>query len=540
MNKLERYRKANASLPARYRAWQVFGAGLENVGREGKPVVIELRPPADNEILLRVDALGLCLSDMKIIAQGGNHPRLRGRDLANDPTVLGHECAATVVKVGRQWQDMFKPGERYIVQADIYHKGVGYAFGYMIPGGLAEYTYLDERALAGDEGCYLLPVRSETGYSQSALAEPWACVEMSYCLEERLEPVGDAPLVVVESLDDSCTARFPNVVHLQHDLRGLDALGDRAFSDIIVRYPTPEIVDALAPRLSKNGNMWLVGKPAATGTVTLDVGGIHYENKRFFGGGENLAEIAEANRRNDLLPGGNALFIGAGGPMGQMHVQRAVEKADGPSLIVVTDLDRKRLDHIERRFGSLAKAKGIAFVTLAAGEFPSPQAMNDHIRELALDGYNDIVVLAPVPALVEQSVTVAADNAFVNLFAGLGIGTMAKIPLDALCRGVKLIGCSGSRIRDLRRVLQLVEAGELDTNRSVAAIGGLDAAHDGLKAVKDARFPGKTVIYTQIPSFPLTALEDLARTLPEVAAKLSPEGAWTQEAEEALLEHFLP
>ena len=79
---------------------------------------MRLREPKDNEILLRVDALGLCLSDIKIIKQGGDHPRLRGRDLA-----------------------------------DIYYEGVNFAFGYMIPGGLAQYSYLDERALDGDEGC---------------------------------------------------------------------------------------------------------------------------------------------------------------------------------------------------------------------------------------------------------------------------------------------------------------------------------------------------------------------------------------------------
>ena len=540
MKKLESYRKANTPLPAQYRAWQVFGAGLENVGRDGKPVALELRPPKDNEVLLRVDVLGLCLSDMKIIAQGGAHPRLRGRDLANDPTVLGHECAATIVKVGRQWQDMFKPGDRYIVQADIYYKGVGFAFGYMIPGGLAEYAYLDERALAGDEGCYLLPVRPETGYSQSALAEPWACVEMSYCLEDRLEPAGAGPLVVVDALDESCMARFPHAVHLKHDLAGLDALGERTFDDIIVRHPTPVIVNRLASRLNKNGNMWLVGAPAESGLVTLDVGAIHYENKRFLGGGDSLAAVAEANRRNDLLKGGKALFIGAGGPMGQMHVQRALEMNDGPGTVVVTDLDRSRLDHIVHRFGHLATEKQIQFVTLSPSEFPSPQAMNDRIRELAPGGYNDIVVLAPVPALIEQTIGMAAPNAFVNLFAGLATGTTARIPLEILCTGVKLIGCSGSRIRDLRRVLELVERGHLDTNRSVAAIGGLDAAHDGLKGVKEARYPGKTIIYTQIPSLPLTPIDELTQKLPQIAQKLSPEGAWTKEAEQALLEQYLP
>lgn len=126
-----------------------------------------------------------------------------------------------------------------------------------------------------------------------------------------------------------------------------------------------------------------------------------------------------------------------------------------------------------------------------------------------------------------------------NVFAGLASGTMAKLSLSALCRGVKIIGCSGSRISDLRRVLELVESGLLDSNRSVAAIGGLSAAHDGLEAVKTAKFPGKTVIYTQIRELPLMPLEEVPERIPELKGKLSPEGAWTNEAEAALLETFL-
>jgi hypothetical protein len=116
---------------------------------------------------------------------------------------------------------------------------------------------------------------------------------------------------------------------------------------------------------------------------------------------------------------------------------------------------------------------------------------------------------------------------------------MASVSLDKLCRGVKMIGCSGSRISDLRKVLELVEAGRLDSNRSVAAIGGMSAAHDGLKGVKDAKYPGKTVIYTQIPELELMPLDEVAEKMPDVGAKLSPEGGWTKEAEAALLERFL-
>ncbi len=534
MSTLDTYKKATTPLPDTYRAWQVFGAGLENVGRDGKPVTVPMRPPADNEVLLRVDALGLCLSDMKIIAQGGNHPRLRGRDLANDPTVLGHECAATIVAVGANWQDKFAPGERYIVQADIYYKGVNDAFGYMIPGGLAEYAYLDERALDGDEGCYLLPVRDDTGYSEAALSEPWACVEMSYVLEDRVEPTGEHQLVVTDA-PDAWPQQLPNARIVAPTLAGLEA--DATFDDIVLTCPTPALVEALGARLNPNGVLFLLGDAVTPGNAMIDVGAIHYQNKRYLGGGDTLAAVAAVNRRNDLQPDGVGLFIGAGGPMGQMHVQRSIEKQNGLGRVVVTDLDPGRLEHIRQRFSGLAKSRNVELILLTPGDFDSADAMNAHIAALAGEhGYTDVVVLAPVPPLVTQAVEVAGKQGFVNLFAGLATGTTASVPVEKLCQGVKMIGCSGSRISDLRAVLAMVEAKQLDSNRSVAAIGGLNAAHAGLHAVKDATFPGKTVIYTQIPDFPLVSLEKLAEVDADVAAKLNPDGTWTNEAEATLLE----
>ncbi len=536
MGKLDDYREAKQPLPKTYKAWQIFGAGFENIGKDGKPTTLELRPPKDNEIILRVDALGLCLSDIKIIKQGSAHPRLRGRDLATDPTVLGHECSATVAAVGKQWQDMFQEGERYIVQADIYYKGLGYAFGYLIPGGLAQYCYLDERALAGDEGCYLLPVRDDTGYSQSALSEPWACVEMSYNLQDRLEPKAEGTMLAVSDDPQAAKKTYPRATVVPTTLEGLP---EGPFDDIVVPNPTPGIVSVLAEKLAKDGVMFLLGEPAEGGMVTLDIGRIHYENLRFFGGGDNVAAAGKANARADLLAQGSSLFIGAGGPMGQMHVQRAIEVPCGSRRVVVTDLDRQRLDHIEMRFGDMAKAKGVELFTLAPSQFGSQEEMNAKIRELAPNGYNDVCVLAPVAPLVTQACGFAADNAIVNVFAGIPIGNPAQISLDDLCRGVKIIGSSGSRISDLRRILEMVEDGELNTDMSVAAIGGLNSAREGLEGVRDARFPGKTVIYTQIIDLPLMALEEVPQRLPELKDKLGPQGCWTKEAEAALLEKYL-
>lgn len=533
--KLEEYKRADAPLPETYQAWQVFGAGIENVGRDGKPVTVPMREPEANEVLVRVDALGLCLSDIKIIKLGNEHPRLRGRDLATDPTVLGHEAAVTIVKVGDQWKSQFTPGDRYIVQADIYYKGFNYAFGYLIPGGLAQYAFLDERALAGDEGCYLLPVKPETGYSQSALSEPWACVEMSYCLSERLMPE-DGEMLIVS--DDAAEWRLANpaATIVPRSLEGLD---DEKFDDIVLPAPTPALVTALAPRLRKNGVMYLLGTPAESGAASVDIGRMHYEGVHIIGGAETVPDVANANERTDLLPGGAALFIGAGGPMGQMHVQRAIELANASSLVVVTDLDRARLDHIESRFAELAQRRNVALKTFAPSQFDSQDAMDAHIRSLSPQGYDDVCVLAPVPRLVQSALAFAANNAIVNVFAGMAVGTIGDVTIDHLCRGVKILGSSGSRISDLRRILSMVEAGELNTNLSVAAVGGLSSARTGLEGVRDAKYPGKVVIYPQVLDLPIMSLDEIAEKLPEVGAKLGDKNAWTKEAEAAFLEKYL-
>jgi L-sorbose 1-phosphate reductase len=535
---ISEYKKADQPLPDKNIAWQVFGAGFENLGKDGKPQVLPMREPADNELLLRVDALGLCLSDIKIITQGNDHARLQGRDLAVNPTVLGHECAVTVVKVGKKWAGQYKIGDRFIVQADIYINGVTFAFGYQIPGGMQQYAFVDEKVLDGDDGCYLLPVKDETGFSQSALSEPWACVEMSYCLEDRVTPKADgAMLVAADKGGDAIKAKYPHAVVVPRSLAGLP---EGEFDDIVIENPTPAMVETLAARMRRDSNMYLLGQPAEQGPVTLDIGKIHYANQRYYGGADTLEGLAEGNKRADLLPQGSAVFIGAGGPMGQMHVQRSIELPCGSRKVVVTDLDRSRLDHINERFGAMAKAKGVELHLLAPSDFDGDQQkMNDRIRELSPNGYNDVCVLAPVPGLVTFAMTLAADNALVNVFAGIPIGNPGKLDLGVICRGVKVLGSSGSRISDMQRVLDLVESDQLNTDMSVAAIGGLNVAREGLEGVKAARFPGKTIIYPQIPDLPLIALEDIPAKLPEIAGKLGPGGTWTKEAEQALFEHYV-
>lgn len=69
--------------------------------------------------------------------------------------------------------------------ADIYYQGKNLAYGYMFFGGLAQYAVVGKEILEGDEGCYLIPVDQEAGYAETALTEPWACVEAAYSVQHR-------------------------------------------------------------------------------------------------------------------------------------------------------------------------------------------------------------------------------------------------------------------------------------------------------------------------------------------------------------------
>ena len=61
------------------------------------------------------------------------------------------------------------------------------------------------------------------------------------------------------------------------------------------------------------------------------------------------------------------------------------------------------------------------------------------------------------------------------------------------------------------------------------------AARDGIAAVKEGRFPGKTLIFPLIPDLPLTPLPELKNVYPTVYEKLKDGQFWTIEAEEELL-----
>ena len=103
--------------------WPLYGAGLENFGQDGRSVAgpcPDLPPIKSSSAPM---LWGLCYSDVKIIRQGGSHPRLYNREIRAYPVVQGHEADTTVVlRWARRGATVSRSGERLALQADVYYR----------------------------------------------------------------------------------------------------------------------------------------------------------------------------------------------------------------------------------------------------------------------------------------------------------------------------------------------------------------------------------------------------------------------------------
>lgn len=539
---------ANLEAPARQKRWELFGAGLDNLELAER----DTPEPGPGELLVRIDACGICFSDIKILNLGPNHPRLQGRDLRTDPVVMGHETSMTVVGVGEELRGRFEPGQRFLIQADVYYQGQGMAFGYRLPGGYSQYQVIGHEILNGDEGCYLIPITDRFSHSQAALCEPWACVEAAYLYQPRRgpKPGGQALLLILETDEpreilDELKQISGGVIVTPMDewthypdraaagVAAIRAQNPDGFDDIVVYgRPIPELTRELT-RLLRPGGVFAIQDGNLLGTIPVDVGSIHYRDHWYTGTPQG--DAYDWKRTTELQPGGIAWFIGAGGPLGQMHLQRALSIPHPPAKIIVTQNGGPRMEDLRRRFAGLAEERGVEFVLLDAKELGD--GVYDAVREQTGGfGCDDICVVIPSGEVVERAYALLAPGGGMDIFAGVAVGTTANLDLGRIAaHGVRLWGTSGSSVADLRTIVDKVERGELETGRVVAAVGGIEAVKSGLEAVRDGVFLGKTVIYPHCKDLPLHTVSELAEKHPSIQERLADGYYWTPEAEAELL-----
>jgi len=571
MMKFSRYHQGQMPTDQNNQLWPLFGAGLENLGKNEGLINVPMPEYGPDELLVRHDACGLCFSDIKVIRLGKDHPRIY-RDMKSDPVVLGHEVSMTVVGVGEQLKDQYKPGDKFIIQADIYIDGVSYAYGYEIQGGLSQYNVIDQRVLNGDEGNYLIPVRPETGYAESALVEPWACVIAAYMLQYRtgLKPGGTVWFIGPETGEHSLSSGMDEDSHpariiltemdgsfgqwLRKRAKALNipvvvqetigpVEGEAAMSaqvdDLILLSPSASLIEEVSPHLAYEGTLVFTTRKSFDRKANLDVGRVHYNRWLFLGGDEHdiASTYRKAPKRSEIRKNGRVLFVGAGGPMGRMHVQKALEMHDHPSTIVCSDASDERLKDLDETFSAEAADKDIEWLCVNP---MNKDAYQDAMKKFEDTGFDDIIMLVPIPPVIADAAQWLAKDGIMNVFAGIARGTTVPVDLNDLAfRDVRIIGHSASQVEDMITMLQKVEDGELSTNRSVAAVGSLSATKDGMQALIDAKYPGKVVIFPNIQELPLTAVPDLKEVLPSVAEKFKDGKTWTKEAEAEFLEKML-
>ncbi len=550
-----------ATIPKMQSAVQLIGPDELSLNTS-KPVF----RPGPHQILAKVEVVGLCFSDLKLLKQFSGHvrkgPVVAGIDqnilksvpsyVPNDaPTVPGHETVVQIVEVGPGVKK-YKAGQRYLVQTDyrwLKTASSNAAFGYNFEGALQEYVLMDERVITAPDGeSMLIPAEARLSGSAVALAEPWACVEDAYVTTERttIKPAGQMLIVVETELPkgrlEHLFKKYGSPVQITwvsksspppglgiEILRARDEedIEDASFDDVIYFGSDAATVEGLFPKVAAHGllNLVLCGDRFDRPVETM-VGRVHYGGIRIIGTTDSdpvdamkcIPKTGEIRRRDKIN------VVGAGGPMGMMHVIRNICQGVESVSVFAGDLDEERLVTLTKIAGSLAYANGVEYTPYNAKQGPGDET------------FDYTVLMAPVPALVAQAVKDAAPRGIINIFAGIPATVTGKIDLDAYIeKRLYFIGTSGSTLDDMKRMLEKVQTGQLDTNVSVAAVSGLDGALEGIRAVENRTIAGKIVVYPTCKGLGLTPLDKLGEKFPEVAACLN-DGLWTGQAEKKLLE----
>ncbi|MBL7106163.1 MAG: alcohol dehydrogenase catalytic domain-containing protein [Phycisphaerae bacterium] len=525
--------------------------------------------PAPYQILAQVEAVGLCFSDLKLLKQFDSHARKSevtggvSKDVLEqvpsyvpqkNPTVPGHEAVVRICKIGDKVENV-KSGDRYLVQTDyrwLPTKSSNAAFGYNFEGALQQYVIMDQRVITSPDGdSMLIPASDTLSASAIALVEPWACVEDAYAVKERtILKEGGKMLVVVAtefSIDelvsfigrfgkpaeitfvDACSSKLEALDIPVKAAKDISELPDASFDDVIYYGSDNKTVEQLFSKVASHGllNIVLCGGKF-TADVCTQVGRVHYGGIRIIGttGSDSSESMQYIPDSGEIRKSDNISVIGAGGPMGVMHVVRNLCQGVQDVTVFASDLDDQRLAALTKIAEPIAQKNNVGYKPI------NPKKDKVEIN------FDYISLMAPVPILVTNAVKDAAQKAIINIFAGIPANVTADIDLNRYIENqMYFIGTSGSTLEDMKVVLSKVESGSLDTNISVAAVCGLESAVEGIRAVENHIIPGKIIVYPACKNLALTTLDKLKDTLPDVHSCLN-SGIWAVEAEKALIDNY--
>lgn len=247
-----------------------------------------------------------------------------------------------------------------------------------------------------------------------------------------------------------------------------------------------------------------------------------------------------------IREGGNTAILAGVGPMGLGAIDYALHNDRKPGLLVVTDIDDRRLARAACLFPpEKALEQGVKLVYVNTGRDKDPEKQ---LREITGgEGYDDVFVFAPVRQVVEQGDAILGKDGCLNFFAG---PTDPEFTAGLNFYNVHysfthITGTSGGNTDDMRESLKLMGEGRINPAVMITHVGGLDAVAE--TTLNLTGIPGgKKLIYTNI-SMPLISLYKLKeagvndpfyRGLHEIVERN--DYIWCLEAERYLLDNARP
>ncbi|MEI6131854.1 MAG: zinc-binding dehydrogenase [Bacillota bacterium] len=242
-----------------------------------------------------------------------------------------------------------------------------------------------------------------------------------------------------------------------------------------------------------------------------------------------------------IVEGGKLAILAGAGPMGLGAIDYAIHCDRKPGLVVVTDIDDVRLARAEEILTVAEAAKnGVKLMYINTAKHENPVEFLISLTDG--DGFDDVLVFAPVKPIVEQGDKILAKDGCLNFFAG---PTNPEFSAEFNFYNVHyasthVVGTSGGNTDDMVESLEMMTAGLIDPSVMITHVGGLNAVIE--TTLNLPKIPGgKKLMYTHI-EMPLTAIVDfeklgetdqMFKTLAEIVVRHK--GLWNVEAEKYLL-----
>lgn len=376
----------------------------------------ELPSMKEDEILAKVVSDSICMSSYKATIQGPDHKRIPN-DVAENPTIIGHEFSGELVEVGNKWSHKFQPGQKFSVQPALNYKGSldapGYSFRWI--GGDATYVLIPNEVM--EMNCLL--IYDGHGFFPASLSEPLSCVigafhatyhtnagsynhkmgiveDGNMAILAGAGPMGLAAinyiifnerrpgLLVVTDIDSTrlsraadlytvegaakkrVTLKYVNSTDLKEPVKELRSLtGGKGYDDVFVFAPVPAVIEQGDDLLARDGCLNFFAGPADPGLkARFNFYNVHYEATHIVGtSGGNNDDMMEALDlfTKGLDPAGLVTHIG--GLDAVIDTTRRLPEIPGGKKLIYTHINMEltAIDDFEEKginnpvFAELAK-----------------------------------------------------------------------------------------------------------------------------------------------------------------------------------------